>query len=87
MIPTYRPALKPHGGTRKQWIAQNDNWHYIAPMPTIIFWALVIALFVAYNLTTRSERRTMIETFWIIILLIGVAGFALQLLLYGSISF
>ena len=56
-------------------------------MPTIIFWALVIALFVAYNLTTRSERRTMIETFWIIILLIGIAGFALQLLLYGSISF
>lgn len=87
MIPTYHAALKPHGGTRKQWIAQNDNWHYIAHMPTIIFGALVIALFVAYNLTTRSERRTMIETFWIIILLIGVAGFALQLLLYGSISF
>lgn len=56
-------------------------------MLAIIFWALVIAVVVFFKLTTRSERRTMIETFWIIILLIGVAGFALQLLLYGSISF
>ena len=80
-------AGEPYGGIHRQWIAQNDDRHYIAHMPTIIFWALVIALFVAYNLTTRSERRTMIETFWFIILLIGVAGFALQFLLYGAISF
>lgn len=87
MIPTYHAALKPHGGTRKQWIAQNDNWHYIAPMPTIIFWALAIAVVVFFKLTTREERSKMIETYWIIMLALGAFGFLLQFLMYGSISF
>lgn len=87
MIPAYHAAHKPHGGTRKQWIAQNDNWHYIAPMPTIIFWAFVIVLVIGYQMTTRSERSKAVETFWAIIFLVGIVGFALQLLLYGSISF
>lgn len=87
MIPTYHAALKPHGGTRKQWIAQNDNWHYIAPMPALIFWVLVVAAVALYHITTKSQRRKAIETVWIIIFLVGIAGFALQFLLYGSISF
>ena len=56
-------------------------------MPTIIFWAFVIALVIAYQMTTRSERSKAVETFWVIILLVGIVGFALQFLLHGSISF
>ena len=56
-------------------------------MPAFIFWVLVVAAVALYRITTKSQRRKAIETVWIIIFLVGIAGFALQFLLYGSISF
>lgn len=56
-------------------------------MPAFIFWALVVAAVALYHITTKSQRSKAIETFWAIIFLVGIAGFVLQFLLYGSISF
>lgn len=56
-------------------------------MPALIFWVLVVAAVALYHITTKSQRRKAIETVWIIIFLVGIAGFVLQFLLYGSFSF
>lgn len=55
-------------------------------MPTLIFWLLVVAAFVFYKLTTRGERRTMVENYWVIMVLLGVAAFAWQFIRQGTIS-
>jgi len=56
-------------------------------MPTLVFWLLVIAAVLFFKLTTRVERRTMVERFWVIIALTGAVGFAWQLLLWsGALS-
>ncbi|WP_343734545.1 hypothetical protein [Acidovorax sp.] len=56
-------------------------------MPALIFWVLVVAAVALYHITTKSQRSKAVETFWVIIFLVGIAGFVLQFLLYGSISF
>lgn len=56
-------------------------------MPALIFWVLVVVAVALYHITTKSQRSKAVETFWAIIFLVGIAGFGLQLLLYGSISF
>lgn len=56
-------------------------------MPALIFWALVVVAVALYHITTKSQRSNAIETFWAILFLVGIAGFVLQFLLYGSISF
>jgi len=58
----------------------------IRPMPTLIFWLVVIGLIIFYKLTTKAERHKMIETYWVVIVLLGVAGFAWQLLRQGHFS-
>lgn len=55
-------------------------------MPALIFWLVVIGLVIFYKLTTKAERRKMIETYWVVIVLLGVAGFAWQLLRQGHFS-
>lgn len=55
-------------------------------MPTLIFWLLVIAAVVFFQLTTRAERRAMIETYWVIIVLLGALGFLWQFLRQGTFS-
>ncbi|MGB3881987.1 MAG: hypothetical protein WA955_15565 [Diaphorobacter nitroreducens] len=59
---------------------------YPARMPTLIFWLLVIAAVVFFQLTTRAERRAMIETYWVIIVLLGALGFLWQFLRQGTFS-
>lgn len=55
-------------------------------MPTLIFWLLVVAAIVFMRLTTKEERRKMIEMYWMFILIIGTAGFAWQLLEWGGLT-
>ena len=55
-------------------------------MPTIIFWILVFAVVMFFKLSTKAERRTMIENYWAIIILLGAAGFLWQILAKGTIS-
>ncbi|WP_423459978.1 hypothetical protein [Ottowia sp. VDI28] len=55
-------------------------------MPTLIFWILVVAVVLFFKLTTRAERRALVETYWVLIVLLGAAGFAWQLLRQGTIS-
>lgn len=55
-------------------------------MPTLIFWLLVVAGIVFFQLTTRAERRAMIETYWVLIALLGAFGLVWQLLRQGTIS-
>lgn len=59
---------------------------YHPAMPTLIFWLLVIAVVVFYQLTTKEERRKMIEAYWMFIFLIGTAGFAWQLLEWSGLT-
>ena len=56
-------------------------------MLAIIFWALVIAAVTLFKMTSRVQRSKMIETYLVIMLMLGAAGFLLQFLMYGSISF
>lgn len=55
-------------------------------MPALIFWLLVIAAILFFKLTTRAERRAMIETYWIIIAVLFVIGIIWQLLRQGTLS-
>lgn len=55
-------------------------------MPAILFWLLVIAAVLFFKLTTKAERRAMIEAYWLIIIALGAIGFAWQLLRQGTIS-
>ena len=55
-------------------------------MPGIIFWLLVIAAILFFKLTTPAERRSMIETYWLIIIGLGAAGFIWQFMRQGYIS-
>lgn len=55
-------------------------------MPNIIFWLLVIAVIAFFKLTTKDQRRAMIQTYWIIIVLLGAIGFGWQLLRQGHLS-
>lgn len=75
------------GAAARHPIACDSANRYIPPMPAFIFWVLVVAAVALYHITTKSQRSKAIETFWAIIFLVGIAGFALQFLLYGSISF
>lgn len=62
------------------------NGGTFSAMPALIFWLVVIGLIIFYKLTTKAERRKMIETYWVVIVLLGVAGFAWQLLRQGHFS-
>mgnify|MGYP001256837848 CR=1 FL=1 len=55
-------------------------------MPGIVFWLLVIAAILFFHLTTKAERRAMVENFWIIIVILGAIGFAWQFLRQGTLS-
>ena len=55
-------------------------------MPAIIFWLLVIAGYAFFRITTKSERRAMVENFWVIIILLGAVAFVLQFLRQGTLS-
>lgn len=55
-------------------------------MPGIIFWLLVIAAILFFKLTTPAERRSMIETYWLISIGLGAAGFIWQFMRQGYIS-
>ena len=55
-------------------------------MPGIIFWLLVIAAVLFFKLTTPDERRSMIETYWLIIIGLGAVGFIWQFLRQGTLS-
>ena len=55
-------------------------------MPTLIFWLLVIAAIVFYQLTTKEERRKMIEAYWMFIFLVCSAGFAWQILEWSGFT-
>ena len=55
-------------------------------MPAVLFWLLVIAAVLFFQLTTKAERRAMIETYWLIIIVLGAIGFAWQLLRQGTLS-
>lgn len=56
------------------------------PMPGIIFWLLVIAAILFFKLTTPAERRSMVETYWLIIIGLGAVGFIWQFLRQGTLS-
>ena len=55
-------------------------------MPALLFWLLVIGAFVFYKLTTRAERRSMVENFWVFIVILGVVAFAWQFIRQGTFS-
>lgn len=55
-------------------------------MPTLLFWLLVIGAFIFYKLTTRGERRSMIEGFWVFMVILGVVAFAWQFIRQGTFS-
>lgn len=55
-------------------------------MPTLLFWLLVIGAFLFYKLTTRAERRSIVENFWVFMVILGVFAFAWQLIRQGTIS-
>lgn len=59
---------------------------YDTRMPTLIFWLLVIAAVLFFKLTTKAERRAMIENYWVAIVLLGIFGFGWQLLRQGHFS-
>lgn len=55
-------------------------------MPGIIFWLLAIAAILFFKLTTPDKRRSMIETYWLIIIGLGAVGFIWQFIQSGAIS-
>ena len=55
-------------------------------MPALLFWLLVIGAFVFYKLTTRAERRSMVENFWVFMVILGVVAFAWQFIRQGTFS-
>lgn len=59
---------------------------YHPRMPTLLFWLLVIGAFMFYKLTTRGERRSMVENFWVFMVILGVVAFAWQFIRQGTIS-
>lgn len=46
----------------------------------------MIAAVLFFKLTTPDERRSMIETYWLIILGLGAVGFIWQFLRQGTLS-
>lgn len=56
-------------------------------MPTLIFWILVVVAVVFYLVTTKAQRRWLIETYWVVIVILGAVGFAWQLLRQGHLSY
>lgn len=55
-------------------------------MPTLLFWLIVIAGILFWKLTTKDERRALVLNYWVILTLIGIIGFAAQLLRQGTFS-
>lgn len=55
-------------------------------MPALAFWLLVIAVVVFMQLTTKAERRALVENFWVAIVLLGAFGFIWQFLRQGTLS-
>lgn len=82
--PLFRRTLE--GAIHRLRIACLADLPYDARMPTLIFWILVVAVVLFFKLTTKAERRSMIETYWVIIVILGVIGFAWQLLRQGHFS-
>lgn len=74
------------GGCRCTRIAPRICPAYDAYMPGIIFWLLVIAAILFFKLTTPAERRSMVETYWLIIIGLGAVGFIWQFLRQGTLS-
>lgn len=67
-------------------LQQPQGIRYDAHMPALIFWLLVICAFLFYKLTTRGERRSMVENFWVFMVILGVVAFAWQFIRQGTIS-
>lgn len=67
-------------------IAADHGRAYDFRMPALIFWLIVIAAILFFKLTTRAERKAMIETYWIIIAVLFVIGIIWQLLRQGTLS-
>lgn len=74
------------GGIHPVWIARPNSTHYDPRMPALLFWLLVIAAFLFFHLTTKGERRTMVENFWVFMVILGVVAFAWQLIRQGTLS-
>ena len=55
-------------------------------MPAILFWLLVIGAVLFFQLTTKAQRRAMIEAYWLIIIALGAIGFIWQFLRQGTLS-
>lgn len=66
------------------------RWNHLAfydpAMPALAFWLLVIAVVVFMQLTTKAERRALVENFWVAIVLLGAFGFIWQFLRQGTLS-
>lgn len=71
---------------RDAWISFGQFRTYDAPMPGTIFWLLVIAAVLFFKLTTPAERRSMIETYWLIIIGLGAVGFIWQFMRQDTLS-
>ena len=77
---------KPPPQIHRHRIAASSQSPYHAPMPAIAFWLVVIVIVLFLMLTTRQERAELWANFWVMIVLLGVFGFAWQLLRQGHFS-
>lgn len=55
-------------------------------MPAIAFWLTVLGIVLFLQLTTKEERASMWSSLWVIIVMLGIVGFAWQLLRQGTLS-
>ena len=52
----------------------------------MLFKPLIISAALPFKLTTPAERRSMIETYWFIIIGLGAVGFIWQFMRQGTLS-